>query len=259
MIDPSDHSSEIDIEPAEAPSPFWTPWVTVGLGLLIVIAFVVVQILVMAVWSLIRLDGQSGLDSEVFAAAATNGDLFATATIATSLVCSFLIWLFVTLKRGARVAEALALAPPSYGAIAVWAAVTIGFALVSDALRVALDRPIVPEFMTDLFLASSTLPLLMLAIVVAAPVFEELFVRGFLLEGLRRGGLGATGAVVVTSAAWAAVHLQYDLFDITTIFVFGLVLGAARLKSGSLWVPIILHLLVNLVATVQTCFVLRGG
>ena len=94
------------------------------------------------------------------------------------------------------------------------------------------------------------------AIVVAAPVFEELAFRGFLLEGLRRGPLGDAGAVIVTSFAWAAVHLQYDVYEIGTIVVFGLILGAARLAGGSLWVPITMHVLVNLVASVETAIVI---
>ena len=44
------------------------------------------------------------------------------------------------------------------------------------------------------------------------PVFEELFFRGFLLEGFRRTFLGTTGAVVLTSLLWAVIHTQYDLY-----------------------------------------------
>jgi len=240
-------------------SPFWSPWATVGLGLLVAIAYVLVQLGVAAAWVLCLFAREPGLDQQAVTAGLQDGDLFAAATLATSLVCSAMVLGFARLKRGADAREVLALGRPTLGALAFWGAVTVAFAVASDALRLLLGRPVVPEFMTDLFRITSTPLLLWLAVAVAAPLFEELFVRGFLLEGLRRGSLGNAGAVVVTSLAWTVVHLQYDLFDLATVFAFGLVLGAARLRSGSLWIPIALHVLVNLVATVQTTMVLRGG
>jgi membrane protease YdiL (CAAX protease family) len=90
--------------------------------------------------------------------------------------------------------------------------------------------------------------------VVAAPVFEELFFRGFLLAGFQRTILGTAGAVVVTSLLWAVIHTQYDLYYMATIFVRGVVLGLARVHSGSLILPIGLHAFVNGLATMQTAY-----
>jgi membrane protease YdiL (CAAX protease family) len=94
-------------------------------------------------------------------------------------------------------------------------------------------------------------PLLWLSIIVAAPVFEEFFFRGFLIEGLRRGKLGDAGAIVLTSLFWASIHIQYGLYEIGTIFIFGLALGLARIGSRSLWVPVAMHMVANLVATLE--------
>ena len=84
-----------------------------------------------------------------------------------------------------------------------------------------------------------------------APILEELFFRGFLYSGLSSSFLGPLGTILITSISWAAIHLQYDLYGISTIFVFGLLLGAARLKTHSLIVPVLMHALMNLVATIQ--------
>ena len=67
--------------------------------------------------------------------------------------------------------------------------------------------------------------------------------------------LGPVTAVVVCAVTWAVVHFQYNFVDISLIFLAGLFLGVARLKSGSLWVPIFLHFVWNLVSTIQTAYV----
>jgi membrane protease YdiL (CAAX protease family) len=50
---------------------------------------------------------------------------------------------------------------------------------------------------------------------------------------------------------WAAVHHQYDLYGIATIFVIGLLLGTARMKTDSVYPGIVMHALMNLIATIQ--------
>ena len=241
------------------PAAFWSPWATTGWGVFVAVVFVLVQMAVMALWAAIRLSAEPDLDPRaLLESSGQDGGLFALSTLATSIICSALLWLIVRLKRGADPQTALALVPPLRSQIGFWLAITAGLIVISDTLTIQLGKPIVPEFMTDVFRASSSPALLGFAIIFGAPIFEELFFRGFLLEGLRRGPTGEVGAVVICSACWAAVHLQYGVYEITSIFVFGLVLGAARIKSGSLWVPIAMHILANLVATLETMVVLRS-
>jgi uncharacterized protein len=57
--------------------------------------------------------------------------------------------------------------------------------------------------------------------------------------------------VIITSLLWAAIHLQYDLYGIATIFVGGIFLGWVRLKTDSIWLCIILHGMMNLIATLE--------
>jgi len=86
---------------------------------------------------------------------------------------------------------------------------------------------------------------------VAAPLGEETLFRGFFFQGLLRSRLGAPGAIALSSLFWALIHVQYDAYGIATIFVTGLFLGYARLKTQSLYVPIFLHSLNNLGATLE--------
>ncbi len=99
--------------------------------------------------------------------------------------------------------------------------------------------------------ASGTLWLLLLAVLVAAPIGEELLFRGFLLRGWAASRLRAPGGVVLTSAIWAGMHVRYDWVNIGSIFGLGLLLGYLRMRSGSTVPTIIAHSAYGLAATVQ--------
>lgn len=53
------------------------------------------------------------------------------------------------------------------------------------------------------------------------------------------------------SLLWSLLHTQYDLYEIAMIFAHGIVLGIARIRTDSLWSPLLLHSLGNLIATVE--------
>ena len=60
------------------------------------------------------------------------------------------------------------------------------------------------------------------------------------------------GAIVLTSAAWALMHVQYDWFVIVQIFLLGILFGWLRWASGSTILTIILHMIANFSAFAQT-------
>ena len=90
----------------------------------------------------------------------------------------------------------------------------------------------------------------MLMVHVAAPIIEEFIFRGFLFTGLEKSRVGGLGAVLITAACWSVLHIQYDAYEIATIFVMGVGLGFARLKTRSLYLSILLHALNNAIATI---------
>ena len=55
----------------------------------------------------------------------------------------------------------------------------------------------------------------------------------------------------MTSVGWAAIHMQYELFQIVMIGVLGVLLGIAKLKTRSLYITLAMHSLHNLIATFQ--------
>ena len=94
------------------------------------------------------------------------------------------------------------------------------------------------------------LPMLWLAVVIVAPVSEELMFRGFLHRGWVPSWLGISGTIVLTSALWALMHQQYNGLTIFCVFLTGLFLGWIRQRSGSTGLTIVLHALHNLTVTV---------
>jgi len=118
------------------------------------------------------------------------------------------------------------------------------------------ERPM-PSWMVDSYKTAGVLPLFWFTLVIAAPIFEELLFRGFLFEGLRYSRIGNLGAIIITSALWASIHLQYELFEVVSIFLIGLLFGYAKIKTGSLYTSIIMHALMNLAATVQVALLVN--
>lgn len=235
-----------DPPPIETQTPFWSPWATVGWGVLIAVGFILVQGVVTLAWASITSRG-----GEWTAESLMDGDLLAVATIASTVICVPLVFAVAAARRGCRPARALALSAPRPAELGRWMAVTAGFIVVLDAVTLSLGRPVVPEFMTKVVATADRPLVLWVAIIIAAPLFEELYVRGLLLEGLRRGPLGDAGAIVLTSVVWTSIHIQYDLYELGSVIIFGLLLGLARVLGGSLWIPIAMHAFANLVGTVE--------
>jgi membrane protease YdiL (CAAX protease family) len=85
--------------------------------------------------------------------------------------------------------------------------------------------------------------LVSLAVIAVLPgLCEELVVRGVLLPSLARP-LGLLGAVAASALLFAAMHLDGYRFLFT--FTVGFVLGVLRMRTGSLWPPVLAHLTLN--------------
>jgi membrane protease YdiL (CAAX protease family) len=85
---------------------------------------------------------------------------------------------------------------------------------------------------------------LLLAVVIAAPCFEELLYRERLLDAMAATRLGKTGATLVSSALFASSHLAP--WQMLGSFVVGLLLASTRIASGSLTPCIGIHVGLNL-------------
>jgi len=86
-----------------------------------------------------------------------------------------------------------------------------------------------------------------ITIVMIAPVLEEVIFRGFLFIGLLHSRASITMVILLPTIIWTVAHLRLqvdwisDLHALGIIFCFGIILSAARIRSNSLLLPIVLH------------------
>ncbi len=137
----------------------------------------------------------------------------------------------------------------------LWTGITVVTVAAGEALRLALGKPAVPEFLEQAWATSGPVPLFLIAFVLLPPLFEETLFRGWMIPGLAGSRLGTAGAVVVSSILFAAVHLQYDWIDMAVVFAMGLALGGTRVATDSVLPPMVLHGLINGAAVVQVAVV----
>jgi tetratricopeptide (TPR) repeat protein/membrane protease YdiL (CAAX protease family) len=91
-----------------------------------------------------------------------------------------------------------------------------------------------------------------LAVVFVIPFVEEILFRGLLFAAFEKFW-GTTGAIFASSALFVVFHLQVIGFLI--LFLLGLTLAWARLRTASLGLPIVLHALNNAIAMLILTFV----
>ncbi|MCH8551676.1 MAG: CPBP family intramembrane metalloprotease [Natronospirillum sp.] len=133
-----------------------------------------------------------------------------------------------------------------------WALVYCGYFVVMSVMEVLVPADH-GEIMTSL--AGSRHLGLFLTFVVVAPVIEELVFRGYLFTAWRKTRLGLWGTVLLTSLIFSLVHAaQYSWLILIYLFVFSIILGLAREKTGSIWTPAILHVLNNAIAMVSLVY-----
>jgi len=183
--------------------------------------------------------------------AAKDGYLFSLSTFVTTVVCCGLIVGIVKLKRGSILREYLCIRAVPLRILMRWIGFLLGLIVLSDSIAVLLGRPIVPPFMSAAYATANPVWMIWVALLIGAPLFEEALFRGFLFKGLEASVIGPIGAVLLTASLWAAIHIQYDLYEIGSIFCLGLLIGAARVITASIVVPLALHSGANLVATVE--------
>lgn len=147
-----------------------------------------------------------------------------------------------------------ALTMPRRGEIVFAVIAVLAVNLAFDALLYVTGRDVVPSFQSEAYQSAKDfgwLAGLTLAIVVVAPIGEELAFRGFLYRGLARPGR-EIAAIGVIAFVWALLHIQYDWLGMIQIFAVGLMLGWFRWASGSTALTILMHCLINVQAMIET-------
>ncbi len=165
-----------------------------------------------------------------------------------------LLYLFAR-RAAANAAEYLGLIWPRTGEVIFGVVARVALMIAGDAVSWLLGRSFVTPFQTDIYTTASAggwLVWLWLAIVVATPIGEEIIFRGFLFRGWLKAPRDVWPVIVATALLWAIIHLQYDWYVISQIFVFGIFLGWMRWATGSTILTILLHALINMEGMIET-------
>jgi CAAX protease family protein len=244
--------------PERPPSPpkIWGFWATLGWGAGAFVVLAAGQLVTAVFYLAWEKHLHPGLRIDL-AGIGQNGPLVAVVTIASvPLLLGYLAWPIRLSRTSLR--DYLALHRPAPSDIGIGLAGLVAL-LVAQSISAAIAGQATPPFMTETYAsgrAAGLLPLLAVGFGMAAPIAEESLFRGFLYRGFAQR-LGAPAAILITAAAWATMHVQYDLFFIAQILALGLYLGWVRWKSGSTLLTMLLHATVNSLALIGLA--LGGG
>ncbi|ABE74577.1 Abortive infection protein [Psychrobacter cryohalolentis K5] len=195
------------------------------------------------------------------AKSATVGDIFffgsndgTVVSISIMIGCVLLVAIsaLVIRVRGGNLKQYLVLRPFSLAVGMGMIGLLLIFMIGSQALTYMLDKSPL-AFVDPLYQSVSSVWLLIFAMVIVAPIYEELIFRGILWSAIAEQFTsppdteyrGAIVASLVTSLIFAVIHLQYGIYEISTIVVLALLFCYARIKSGSLILPMLLHIINN--------------
>lgn len=118
------------------------------------------------------------------------------------------------------------------------------FGLVLGAISSATNIPL-PTNVQDV-LAGEPLYFLIFA-VIASPINEEIFFRGFLVSKVGKF-FGAALGIVISALIFAVLHVTYaSISEFAAALFFGLIAGYVFVRTKSLYPSIVGHMLVNFV------------
>ncbi|APV44598.1 hypothetical protein Dform_01270 [Dehalogenimonas formicexedens] len=246
---------ESSAELAEAPSlSVWHFWATLGFSLVIGLVNGIAGILaVLAVIDLKLISNPNfNWTDYIFNSLGTQFNaVVVTSVIVSDIVSVAVIGGLILARRGATIKEYLALKPiplKTIGQLIILTLGLIGVSALVDSFRNAPNPQTGPVY-------EGVWPVFVwFAVVAVAPVFEEVMFRGFMFQGFLRTRLGPALAIILPSVWWGLLHAQYGGFDRGVIMVLGLVLATVRLRTGSLYAPLVIHATWNLVSMIQVSF-----
>lgn len=236
----------------ETPAPAaWRPWgfwATLGLSLLVLLLFGLIT--VAAVVAQVFLADWLGSTADP-AALMGEGLLICIASISGGLAGLAAVAGLVRLRGRGLLCDYLALHPVAWRTFLLWLGLTAATVLLYHVFAWIAEPQNVAGYYLQIYEGTPYPVLFWLALVVVAPLFEEVFFRGFMYRGLVGSRLGVPGAIAITAAVWAVIHSQYQPLLMGVVFLLGLFFGVARWRSGSVLLTAGLHVAFNAVAVLE--------
>ncbi|MDH4198959.1 MAG: CPBP family intramembrane metalloprotease, partial [Spirochaetia bacterium] len=162
---------------------------------------------------------------------------------------------FIRRKRGQQIREYLVLNSVSPLKFVLWQIAMIVIYYFTNYITEKMSVP-QPDFMNVMrnIAASESvfnLALLAAALVLTAPLFEEIMFRGFMFTGLASSRAGVVGAAMIPALLWSLVHFQYEWIWVAIIFFMGLAFALARYTTGSIYTVFFMHAINNFLSFLE--------
>lgn len=218
-----------------------------GWALVIMVAAVDVCFILMdVIWGILWQIGSETLDLTV-------GTIFETLLYVGGFLLAARLYFPLSHKVGN---EPVSFAPklPKYLPLLILAGIGIchSVALVSDMFCDLIGYSL-PYDETVAYMSDPEIFALYMTLSLAPAFAEELLFRGVVYSNLRP--FGKSGAVIISSLLFALMHQNVEQLLYT--FAVGVVAALIYEWSGSIWGSIMLHMFVNLYATLQTAISYR--
>lgn len=236
----------------------WSAKATLGLTLLLFILYFIISIAVLALAagievavSGISIDRALTAGVRISQRLALDGDFNAINYLITALCLTPLIFYCAARRKLTTATAYLGFDKlPNKASFIYYNVALIGYFIfsyfASDALGIKT-----PQSMINIYNTTDYLFLLFIAVVIAAPFFEELIFRGFIFKGLANSPLGVIVTIIITSVLFTLIHAgQYDINILVVLFPLAVMLGVSRYSSSGIYLPIYLHFINNLYSSV---------
>ncbi len=142
----------------------------------------------------------------------------------------------------------------------VYISITLTLMWIGNIIGLAITSAIGTIFQTDItnpvqtLINSSDIWLNLLLISIIGPIFEEIFFRKFLID--RTIKYGARVSIIISAVIFGFFHGNISQFFYA--FLLGGFFAYIYIKTGKIIYPIILHIIVNLMGSVVSLFVVES-
>lgn len=154
--------------------------------------------------------------------------------------------------------DSLRFKPVSFDTLVNSVLLSISVIILFDALERIINKIVpTPDYIIDLGKimqpdSAMGFIFLFLAVVIMAPIGEEMVFRGFLQKFLEEYWKDITRAILISSLIFAMIH--FNPYWTIQIYLLGIILGFLSWKTKSIIPSIILHSLNNGIAFILTIF-----
>lgn len=173
-------------------------------------------------------------------------DVLVVMVMVVNLLSLPLIGLMVVSKKGSVWRDYMAWRRVAWWRVLLWVVLCMVVVVVMGVLYHQLGAR-ESDLMSDI--GHARYPLAVTAsVALVAPLVEEMVFRGFVYGGFERS-IGRWSALWLSSLIFALMHAgQYNLPEVMQVLVLGLMLGLARMRTGSIWTSTAMHMVNNGVA-----------